>query len=128
MVFKNSNFKSQKQLARRMRKVFDEVGLVLLRGNREMGNNLEAMKLWAEFIFPSLSQYEAGANARKGKVINFVCSSSNFSLFGTAHFGMVRYLPKLTSEQASFPMFTKLAPQKRPGCTFITKWLTSMNL
>ena len=78
MVFKNSNFKSQKQLARRMRKVFDEVGLVLLRGNREMGNNLEAMKLWAEFIFPSLSQYEAGANARKGKVIYFVCSSSIF--------------------------------------------------
>jgi len=62
--------KGNHQLARRMRKVFDEVGLVLLRGNREMGNNLEAMKLWAEFIFPSLSQYEAGANARKGIIPN----------------------------------------------------------
>lgn len=61
-----------------MKKVFDEVGLVLLRGNRDMGNHLEQMKLWAEFIFPSLSQYEAGANARKGKVTksHLVCSSS----------------------------------------------------
>jgi hypothetical protein len=87
-------FKSRKQLARRMRKVFDEVGLVLLRGNREMGNHLEQMKLWAEFIFPSLSQYEAGANARKGKVTksHFVCSSSTrYSVFGTSYFGMVRY-------------------------------------
>jgi len=53
-------------LARRVRETFDKTGLVLMRGNRQIGDHLDVMKSWVETIIPTQSKYEGGANQRHG--------------------------------------------------------------
>jgi len=59
-------------LAKRMMEKYDKTGLVLLRGNRQVGDHLDVMKSWANLVFPSLSKYEGGANQRYGKPVDNV--------------------------------------------------------
>lgn len=57
-------------LVAKILKQFDEVGLVLLRGQPELGDNLHIMRDWAQVCMPGLAKYEGGANSRHGKIAN----------------------------------------------------------
>ena len=57
-------------LAAKMLKQFEDVGLVLLRGQPALGDNLHIMKEWAQVCMPNLVKYEGGANTRHGKIEN----------------------------------------------------------
>jgi len=57
-------------LARKMQKKFDDVGLVLLRGQESLGDHLDVMREWARVCIPNLAKYEGGANSRLGKIEN----------------------------------------------------------
>jgi len=57
-------------LAKKMREKFDEVGLVLLRGQESVGDDLDLMRKWAQVCIPNLAKYEGGANSRLGKIEN----------------------------------------------------------
>jgi len=59
-------------LARKMMETFDKTGLVLLRGNRKMGDHLDVMRDWANLCFPNVSKYEGGANQRHGTKVDNV--------------------------------------------------------
>jgi len=54
-------------LAKRMLKQFEDVGLVLMRGQNELGNHLDVQRDWAKVCMPNLAKYEGGANPRAGK-------------------------------------------------------------
>ena len=58
--------KKNPQLARKMMDTFEKTGLVLMRGNREVGDHLDVMRDWANLCFPNVSKYEGGANQRHG--------------------------------------------------------------
>ena len=58
--------KKNPELAHRMMDTFEKTGLVLLRGNREVGDHLDVMRDWANLCFPNVSKYEGGANQRHG--------------------------------------------------------------
>ena len=45
-------------LARKMLETYKNVGLVLMRGNRDVGDHLDKMRDWAKICFPSVSKYE----------------------------------------------------------------------
>ena len=58
--------KKNPELARKMMDTFEKTGLVLMRGNREVGDHLDVMRDWANLCFPNVSKYEGGANQRHG--------------------------------------------------------------
>lgn len=60
------------QLAAKMAQVYNDVGLVLLRGQAEVGNDLAVGKKWVTVCMPHLAKYEGGANPRKGKGVDNV--------------------------------------------------------
>ena len=43
------------------------MGLVLMRGQNELGNHLDVQRDWAKVCMPNLAKYEGGANPRAGK-------------------------------------------------------------
>ena len=57
-------------LAKRMLATFEQVGLVLLRGNRPIADHLDVMSEWAKVCFPNLAKYEGGANSRNTIIEN----------------------------------------------------------
>jgi len=59
-------------LANKMAQTFHDVGLVLLRGQPELGNHLKVMRDWSQVCMPNVAIYEAGANPREGKGIDNV--------------------------------------------------------
>jgi len=60
------------QLAAKMAQVYNDVGLVLLRGQSDIGNDLAVGKQWVTVCMPHLAKYEGGANPRKGKGVDNV--------------------------------------------------------
>ena len=46
------------ELAAKMEKVYNDVGLVLLRGQPEVGNDLAVGKQWVTVCMPHLAKYE----------------------------------------------------------------------
>ena len=60
------------ELAAKMEKVYNDVGLVLLRGQPDVGNDLNVGKQWVTVCMPHLAKYEGGANPRKGKGVDNV--------------------------------------------------------
>lgn len=57
-------------LAAKMLKQFQDVGLVLMRGQPNLGDRLDIMREWAKVCMPNLVKYEGGANTRHGKIAN----------------------------------------------------------
>ena len=60
------------ELAGRRGEVYNDVGLVLLRGQPDVGNDLNVGKQWVTVCMPHLAKYEGGANPRKGKGVDNV--------------------------------------------------------
>jgi len=56
-------------LAKKMAQVFEEIGVVLLRGQEKLADHLDVMRDWAMPLVGDLSKYEGGANSRKGKAV-----------------------------------------------------------
>ena len=57
-------------LAAKMLKQFEDVGLVLMRGQPNLADRLDVMREWAKVCMPNLVKYEGGANTRHGKIEN----------------------------------------------------------
>ena len=57
-------------LAAKMLKQFEDVGLVLMRGQPKLADRLDVMREWAKVCMPNLVKYEGGANTRHGKIEN----------------------------------------------------------
>merc|ERR1719393_616867 len=53
-----------------MLKQFEDVGLVLMRGQPNLADRLDVMREWAKVCMPNLVKYEGGANTRHGKIEN----------------------------------------------------------
>jgi len=58
-------------LARKMMEQFHKIGLVRLRGNREIGDHLEKMRDWLLLCFPKVAKYE-------GQIRNFFFQTQFF--------------------------------------------------
>lgn len=54
----------------KLKKCFLYVKLCFLRGNRDIAENLELMRDWAQLCFPDLAEYEGGANHRHNITTN----------------------------------------------------------
>ena len=56
-------------LAQKMAETYEEIGVVLLRGQENIANHLDIMRDWAMTLVGDVSKYEGGANSRKGKAV-----------------------------------------------------------
>ena len=72
-------------LAAKMLKQFEDVGLVLMRGQPNLADRLDIMREWAKVCMPHLVKYEGGANTRHGKIENVyevgAPTVSNFKIY-----------------------------------------------
>ena len=104
--------KKNPQLARKMMDTFEKTGLVLMRGNREVGDHLDVMRDWANLCFPNVSKYEGGANQRHGTHVANVYEVKSMALMAAISsmgslekFSIIFYFLGRSSEcsMASFP-------------------------
>ena len=97
-------------LAAKMLKQFEDVGLVLMRGQPNLADRLDIMREWAKVCMPHLVKYEGGANTRHGKIENVyevgAPTVSNFKI------------------HRSSPIFTLLL--RMHSFTITTRWHTLM--